>query len=70
MSDNQGLTNKAQGMKCLIHFCTTSMKGDISAHLRGGGELHEGIRVITLGALQNLHKASKRVIKMIKSYSS
>ena len=61
-----GLTYDAQGMKCLFYFCITTMTEDTSAHLSGRRELHGGAGVITLVALRNVLKGSKRVIKKIK----
>ena len=46
-------------MKCLLYFCITSMKEDMSAHLSGWGEPPRGARVITLVSFKNVLKASK-----------
>ena len=59
-----GITYKAQGMKCLLHFRTTSMKEDTSAHLSGRGELDRGAYFDTCTL------SFKRVVKMIEYYSS
>ena len=56
-------------MKCLFYLGITSMKEDTSAQLSGGGELHEGARVITLVTLRKCTLGFKGEIKKYLSKS-